>query len=39
MLVMCCMQCAMSVSMVFLWCGDVVYLGGKYVFAIVMCLF
>ena len=37
MLVTCCMQYAMSMSRV-LWCGDVVSLGGKYVFETVMCL-
>ena len=37
MLVTCCMQCAISVSMV-LYCGDGVSPGGKYVFVTVMCL-
>ena len=37
MLVTCRMQYAMSVFTVLL-CGDVVSLGGKYVFATVMCL-
>ena len=38
MLMTCGMQCAMSVSMVLL-CGDVVSLGGKYVFVTVMFIF